>query len=461
MGQINRDLLRDGVAYVDQWMAYQQERREIPGVVVAIRHEDQLLLSQGYGYADMERAIPMTPRHVFRIASHSKTFTATAIMQLVEQDKLRLDDQLAAYIPWLGQRDTLARVTIRQVLNHAAGIIRDGADADYWRLEGAFPDADELRRLVEEGGAVLDANESFKYSNIGYALLGLVIEAASGLPYNTYVRRHIVEQLGLSDTGPETDDHARERLVTGYTARRPGLTRRPIPDVSTRALSPATGFYATAEDLCRYAAAHFSGDDTLLSDAAKREMRQPYWAIAQADERYGLGFVVVEIGERRMIGHGGGFPGHATRTLIDPTDRLVVTVLTNETGAPATVLARVIVTLLDYALKPGTTEQGSPSVPRERFTGRFVNSSGVTDVAAFGDSLLMLSPEGDDPVKSPTCLAIEDDDTLRIGATNGYGAPGETVRYVRDDAGRVARVIIGGVSSYPLEVYRDRPHERA
>ena len=163
MSQINRDLLRDGVAYVDQWMAYQQERREIPGVVVAIRHEDQFLLSQGYGYADLERAIPMTPRHVFRIASHSKTFTATAIMQLVERNKLRLDDQLAAYIPWLGQRDTLARVTIRQVLNHAAGIVRDGADADYWRLEGAFPDATELRRLVEEGGAVLDANESFKY----------------------------------------------------------------------------------------------------------------------------------------------------------------------------------------------------------------------------------------------------------------------------------------------------------
>ncbi len=461
MSQIDRDLLRDGVAYVDQWMAYQQERRAIPGVVVAIRHEDQLLLSQGYGYADLERAIPMTPRHVFRVASHSKTFTATAIMQLVEQGALRLDDRLAAFIPWLEQQDTLARVTIRQVLNHTAGIVRDGVDADYWQLERAFPDADELHRLVEEGGAVLDANNSFKYSNIGYALLGLVIEAASGLPYNTYVRRHIVERLGLTDTGPETDDHARERLVTGYTARRPGLTRRPIPDVSTRALSPATGFYATAEDLCRYAAAHFMGGDTLLGDAAKREMQQPYWAIAQADERYGLGFVVVDIGERRMIGHGGGFPGHATRTLIDPTDRLVVTVLTNETGAPAAVLARAIVTILDYALKPRITGEGASSVPRGRFTGRFVNSSGVTDVAAFGVALVMVSPEGDDPVKFPTLLAVEDEDTLRIGATNGYGAPGETVRYTRDDAGRTVKVVIGGVGSYPLEIYRDRTRERA
>jgi len=82
MGQLNRDLLRDGVAYADQWVSYQQERRELPGVVVAIQHDDTLLLCKGYGHADLERQVPMTPDHIFRIASHSKTFTATAIMQL-------------------------------------------------------------------------------------------------------------------------------------------------------------------------------------------------------------------------------------------------------------------------------------------------------------------------------------------------------------------------------------------
>lgn len=455
MSQIDPTLLRDGVAYADRWLAYQQERRDIPGLVVAIRHDDRLLLSRGYGLADLERGIPITPRHIFRVASHSKTFTATAIMRLVDQQALRLDDRLAAYIPWLGQHDGLAQVTIRQALNHTSGLIRDGADADYWQLSAAFPDGDALRRLVEQGGAVLAPNETFKYSNIGYALLGLVVEAASGLPYNAYVRRHIVEPLGLPDTGPETDAQAQERLVTGYSARRPGLPRRPIPDVATHALSPATGFYSTAEDLCRYAAAHFMGDLTLLSDAAKREMQQPYWAIEQADEHYGLGFAVVEIGARRLIGHGGGFPGHATRTLIDPADRLVVTVLTNETAAPAAALARTVVTILDYALQPHT-ETAASSVPPERFTGRFVNLWGVTDVAAFGDRLVVISPEGDDPLKFPTRATIEDEETLRIVKTNGYGAPGEPVRYVRDDERRVVRVVMGGMSHYPQEIYRER-----
>ncbi len=119
--------------------------------------------------------------------------------------------------------------------------------------------------------------------------------------------------------------------------RRGGLACRiaRLPDVATGALAPATGFYSTAEDLCRYAAAHFFGNDTLVSDAAKREMQQPYWEVAQADMHYGLGFAVHEIDERRFVGHGGGFPGHATMTLFDPKDRLVVVVLVNEVSGPA------------------------------------------------------------------------------------------------------------------------------
>jgi CubicO group peptidase (beta-lactamase class C family) len=390
------------------------------------------------------------------VASHSKTFTATAIMQLVEQGILRLDDPLGAHIPWLGSQGSLARVTLRQALNHTGGLIRDGSEADYWQLDDAFPDEEGLRRLVAQGGAALDANETFKYSNIGYALLGLVVEAVSGLPYNAYVTRHIIERLGLADTGPETDAHAQERLATGYTVRRLGLPRRPIPDVATRALSPATGFYSTAEDLCRYAAAHFLGDARLLSDAAKREMQQPYWTVEQADEHYGLGFSVATIGERRIVGHGGGFPGHATRTLLDPRDRLVVVVLVNEIGGPADTLARAIVTLINFALRqPRASEGRAPDTP-VRFTGRFVNLWGVTDVATFGDTVVALSPEGDDPLKRVTWLTEEDEDMLRMTRTNGYGAPGETLRYVRDGRGHVAKVVMGGLSLYPVELYRAR-----
>lgn len=455
MSEIDRNLLRDGVAYVDQWIAYQQERRELPGVVVAIRHDDELLLCKGYGYADLEREIAMTPEHIFRIASHSKMFTATAIMQLVEGEKLRLDDRLADHIAWLRGVDRLTGVTIRQALNHTTGIVRDGHDADHWQLVHPFPDGDALRGLVEHGGVILAANESFKYSNIAYGLLGLVIEAAGGMPYAEYVTRHIIERLHLADTGPETDARAHARLATGYTARRFSLPHRPLPDIPTGALAPATGFYSTAEDLCRFAAGHCFGNETLLSDAAKREMQQPYWQPAHADTQYGLGFAVLQLGERRFVGHGGGFPGHATQTWFDPKDRLAVVVLTNEIGGPAGIFAQAILKVITFALQQETAPEGVAG-PRERFTGRFATLWGVTDVAAFGNALVALYPDADDPVRLVGRLKVEDEQTLRITDASGMGAPGEMMCYVYDAAGQITKVVAGGTSAYPVAIFRER-----
>src|SRR3954470_5675599 len=124
---MDRQKLRDGAAYADQWLAHQRAQREIPGTVVAIQHADQMLLLSAHGMANLERETAMTPRHIFRIASHSKTFTATSIMQLVERGRLRLDDPVSTHVPWL-----TSGATVRQTLNHVGGIIRDGLDTTFW-----------------------------------------------------------------------------------------------------------------------------------------------------------------------------------------------------------------------------------------------------------------------------------------------------------------------------------------
>src|SRR5438067_13468129 len=168
MTELDRAALLEAAAYVDRWITFRREQRDLPGLVVAIRHADELVLCQGYGCAHMDPPFPMTPEHVFRVASHSKMFTDTAIMQLVEQGKLRLDDRAAAYLTWLN-----SDVTLRQLLNHAGGIIRDGVDADFWRVEQPFPDLAALQALVPDA-SIFPPNTSFKYSNIGFALLGQV-----------------------------------------------------------------------------------------------------------------------------------------------------------------------------------------------------------------------------------------------------------------------------------------------
>jgi D-alanyl-D-alanine carboxypeptidase len=444
--------LRDGIAYADRWLEYRCEFRNHPGLVVAVQKDDQLLLSKAYGMANLERQEPMTTGHIFRIASHSKTFTATAIMQLVELGHVRLDDRLSAHLPWLAASEA----TIRETLNHASGILRDGEDADFWQVQKEFPDLEQLRHSAAQG-KVLDPNTTFKYSNIGYALLGLVIEAASGRPYNEYVRENIIQRLGLRDTGPEVDPALKDRLVTGYTRARLGLPRRAVPRViDTDALSPATGFYSTAEDLCRYAAGHYIADTRLLTDASKREMQQPYWAIEQADgEHYGLGLSVRDIGQRRMVGHGGGFPGQSTRTLIDTHDRLVVVIFSNTSASDglAAPLAENVVKIIDFSIAHATDSHGDGVAS---YTGRFASLGGAIDIVNIGGKLFGVSPEADDPVARVSELSVLDATTLKIEKTGGYGSPGEAVRFERDASGNVVRMVWGGVSSYPVELFRER-----
>jgi CubicO group peptidase (beta-lactamase class C family) len=403
--------------------------------------------------ADLERGEPLTTGHVFRIASHSKTFTATAVMQLVERGALRLDDRAGERLPWLpsgpGQ---LGAVTLRQLLSHSSGVIRDGEEGGFWRLERDFPDAGELRRELASTPPVFAENVRFKYSNYGYSLLGMVVEAASGVPYNDYVRRHVVDALGLRDTGPDLDEHARTRLATGYTGDHYGFDRVPIAHVTTGAMSSATGFYATAEDLCRYAAAHFMGSGELLTDESRREMQRVHWKADGVPMSYGLGFSVTEVGRRTLVGHGGSFPGFISHTKLDPHDQLAAVVLTNAWNGPAGELVNGIVAIIDRAQRAAPAEPGHDL---DRFTGRFWAVSGPADVVRFGGQLLGLDPDLPSPIDLANELTVAGPDELTISKAPGFNSPGERVRYEFDAEGHARRVRWAANAFYPWETLQE------
>ena len=349
------------------------------------------------------------------------------MMLLVQDGKLRLDDTLAAWIPWLRRDSGIGQATLRQVLSHGAGIIRDGVDSDYWALDHPFPDVAALKELVKARAAILPINDRFKYSNIGYALLGLVIEAASGLPYNDFVVERIVQPLGLLNTGPDLNDSALTSLATGYSSNRGDTERTPLAHVSTGALSPATGFYSTPRDLCTYASAHFLGSDVLLSDATKRDMQHPIWKVAGDDDQYGLGFYIAEVAGRRHIGHSGGFPGFVTSTRIDPVSRLVVVALTNCNDGGAEELTAGMFSIIQRAL--GAKRRQAGKIDKTRFAGRFSGLFQVRDVVCFGADLVALSPEESDPNSRMTGLHAIGTDRLRITSAGGYESMGEEVTY--------------------------------
>ncbi|TQN41971.1 CubicO group peptidase (beta-lactamase class C family) [Blastococcus colisei] len=439
--------------------------RRLPGVQVAVRSADELVLSAAVGVADAVAGTPLTTEHLFRIASHSKTFTATAVLQLVEAGRMRLDDPIGRYVPELEAGGSpIARATVRELLGHQSGVVRDGAHADFWQLGQPFHDRDGVIAEVLRAGVVHRRNEHFKYSNIGYALVGLAIEAVTGTSYVEHLRTAVLEPLGLTRTGAEYDPARADEYAAGHTGLLLGEDgRTTIEHVDTRAMAAATGFYSTAEELTVYGSAHFLGDERLLTDDSKRLMQRLESVVtAYGTEvgRYGVGMALVTVGERQLVGHSGGYPGHSTQTLIDPVGKLVVSVLTNAIDGPAEDLAVGLVKLIDVALQPRAEVPPPPAgaPPLASFTGRFASLWGVLDIAELGGRLVLVRPTLPDPLPAVEELEVVDTGTLRVAAQPGFGPAGELIPLERDADGRVASLRVGGVTSRPVEEFlRRRP----
>ncbi len=453
MTELSGAAARASAAYVESWLGYRRRLLRVPGLQAAVVDADGLVTEIADGMADVEAGQAMTTQHLFRIASHSKTFTATVIMQLVEEDLLRLDDRVSAHLPWLADEAPapMAAVTVRELLSHTGGLIRDGRVADWWQLSRPFPDADQLRALATDDPMPIEASERFKYSNIGFSLLGAVIGAVTSSSYHEQVRSRVIDRLGLADTSPELDPDRLADYALGYSALGYADHRIPIDHVDTRAMAAATGFSATAGDLCRYAAAHFDADERLLSGHSKRGMRHPSWPIAGGEARYGLGFETSEVAGVSLIGHGGGYPGHSTRTLIDPAGGVAVSVLTNAIDGPAGTLADGVVKLIAAAGEDAADDERSPE-GTERFCGRYASLWSVFDLARLGDRLMIIGLGADDPLASPTVVVPDGEDALRVVRTGGYGGYGERLVFSFAADGSVEAVSgPSGITQRPIE----------
>jgi CubicO group peptidase (beta-lactamase class C family) len=305
-------------------------------------------------------------------------------------------------------------------------------------LDRTFPDRDELLKTLVDHGKVLEPNEHFKYSNIGYSLLGLVIEAASGKSYREFVTENIVERLGLRDTGPDLNMDRIDDYAKGYTSRAHGPDRVEIEHIDTYAESSATGFYATAADLTAYFQAHLDGDDRLLTDASKRRMRQVQWTVTE-DSQYGLGLIVSKVNGRTYFGHSGGYPGHITISKLDLERRLSISVLTNTNDGPAATLCTAILHLIDLALdeKRVAKTEVQPSAKLSRFEGRFAALWGITDVVNLGGRLYSLSPVLENPAAEAIEMEVVSDTELKPVGDKGFGGYGELMRYTFDEDGEV------------------------
>jgi D-alanyl-D-alanine carboxypeptidase len=430
------------VEYLPRWLEHQMRVTEQPGCVIAVAHKGKLVFEAAFGHADLTRGIGLTPRHRFRVASHSKTFTAAAVMKLREQRKLRLDDPVGRHVS--GLRSDVAALTLAQLASHSAGLVRDGTDARQWSLQREFLNEAALRADLAQP-PTLDANARFKYSNHGYGLLGLAIEQITGEPYVDWVAREIVAAAGLEETAPDVQAlPVRAKLAAGHSAKHP-LGKRVAIDVgmSTHALASATGFVSTAADLARfYASLAPDARTSVLSAASRREMTRRQWRSEHDSTArwYGLGLIAGTTSAWDHVGHSGGFPGVITRTACVPAQQLAVSVLTNAADGLSH-------QWLDGALHvlQAFEKHGAPSRRTARWSGRFWNLWGAFDLLPMaGSRVLLANPGLANPVLDASQIEVTGTDRGHVALGGGFANHGEPVRIERDARGRIRRLWHGG-----------------
>jgi CubicO group peptidase (beta-lactamase class C family) len=356
------------VAAADRIAEAFQARGGQPGLAYGLIADGRLAHGRGLGERTVGGAVPDAGT-VFRIASMTKSFTAAALLVLRDEGKLALDDQAADYLPDLaGVRPAPggARPAIRNLLTMTAGLPTDDPWGD--RQQG-LPLADFAALLRDGVSFAWAPGIQFEYSNLGYAILGAVITAVSGVPYPDFVRDRLLVPLGMSGTGYHAADFDAERLARGYRRGEAGWTELEMAPCG--AFAPMGGVFSCVADLARWvswlAAAHslagHAGDDgSPLAAASRREMQLPQVAMppsaltalpggpaGSGAGSYGFGLMIDEDAAwGRIAGHSGGYPGFGSHMRWHPATGLGVAVLGNSTYAGATTLSA---RLLDAVLR--------------------------------------------------------------------------------------------------------------
>jgi CubicO group peptidase (beta-lactamase class C family) len=267
--------MQPAIGYIRNWIEFQLRGSQQPGCIVAIAHRGKVVAEYAFGHANLATGERLTPRHRFRIASHSKSFTAAGIMKLRERRKLRLDDPVGQYVS--GLHPQVAGATIAQLLSHSAGLTRDGADAGQFTDRRPYLSQKELMAELQLPPAI-EPNSRFKYSNHGFGLLGLVIEAITGEPYRAWIEREIIDAAGLRETRPSMPIAKGIPFARGHTLRLPVGRRLVIPGENlTHAITPAGGFVSTAADVARFFAQLApNAKRSVLSVASRLGLVRPY-----------------------------------------------------------------------------------------------------------------------------------------------------------------------------------------
>lgn len=302
------------------------EREKIPGLTAAVLVDGRIVWSEGFGYADLENRVPVTPLTKMRIGSVSKPLTSVALGKLVEAGQLDLDAPVQQYVPSFPEKR--APVTTRQVAGHIAGIRHYRGDE--FLISERYESVDDGLEIFAEDTLLFAPGADYSYSSYGWNLVSAVVEGASGEDFLRYMRKEVIAPMNLRHTVADHTDslvHHRTRFYDLNDEDK--LLNAPYVDNSYK--WAGGGYLSTAEDLVRF------GDAMLQGEILEPETIEILFASLETTDgeatNYGLGWRTgTDEEDRRTVGHSGGSVGGTTRFVIYPEEHVVVALISNLGG---------------------------------------------------------------------------------------------------------------------------------
>ncbi|GAA2486853.1 serine hydrolase domain-containing protein [Streptomyces gobitricini] len=424
-------------------VATAQTEGRTPSLVAAVARDGRLMWEGGRSCVDGQAPDADTQ---YRIGSITKPFTAVLVMRLRDEGLLDLNDPLEKHLPATG----VGEVTIAQLLGHTAGLAAE-SPAPWWeRTPGSL--RPELADVLGERPLLHPAGRRHHYSNTGYTLLGALIEAVRGVPWEQALKAEILEPLGLTRTTTQpVTPHAR-----GWAVHPWADVMLPEPAEDLGLMASAGQLWSTASDLSRFGLFLAEGDERVLSVQTLREMRTPAVPpeAGDWDSGYGLGLQLVRRGGRTLVGHSGSLPGFLAGLWVGVEDGITAVVLANATSGPAPgVVAADLVRIVADA-EPRIPEPWRPLPEVDpallELTGPWYWGTYPYDLRAVEDGGVELSPLRGQGRASR--FRVEEDGTWT--GLDGYYT-GETLRVVRREDGSVSHLDLGSF------VFTREPYESA
>ena len=428
--------LATAVGILDDWIAHQTQQRHQPGLAIGLVYDGDLLWGKGYGKADLEAGTPVTLDTRFRIASITKTFTATGILQLRDAGKLSLDDPVSQHLDWFDLRyQDAPAISVRNLLTHTSGLPRDSKNPMWTECEA--PTWDDFIADTKTRAPTRPPYEKFAYSNLGYSLLGGIIAEISGQSWADYLQANVLDPLGMSETRPQpsADDPL---LATGYTREKAGYQRDALPFWLMNGFEASANFASSVNDLVKYAGFHLSltGED-VLSPYTLLDMHRVHWLDDGWKGGYGLGMGLRRTNDWVISGHGGGYPGYLTAFTVCREHRTGVIALTNSLGSdPHGYAEQAYKLVLPEIIK--ATAESEPEAPAEwaTYAGIYESEWDRTKVVVRDGQLQIVSLNF---IDSPA-TTLEPTAEPHIFTLKQTGQSNETLRFELGEDGAVVKM---------------------